>query len=503
MYAEEDFQLLEARTADVRVDMPWRRDRPYMNPHAVFSRKKQRSQPRQHEQITAIIGKNGTGKSHLLSAIVRTFIAIEDYQLKKRKSLRELPLEYLAYQCDGRLCIVEQDQLDHEVVNASIDGITASILDLPLPRRVVALTTSPFDKFPVPRPSTNLDAPLDTAMYHYLGLRDRFGKASIETLLYRSLNSLFEQTENESLRRSNIGAVFDFLKLKPTVNVIYRLRDTARLRDAVNRKLHLDKDQVLSPSQRRGVEEAERSGISEAELRMLLELAYRRARNGRIETRADFEYGGILDDFFQRLQPIRRAGFLNLIGVEVTHHSGLSSDLRSASSGTLSMVSALIALASVIGNGSLVLIDEPELSLHPEWQVKYVDLLVKTFSRYEGCHFVVATHSPMVISELPPHAEVVSLDQGGLPPTHELQGQSADFLLAEAFGLPTNGNLHIKNRIIDALRLVANGHAKSEEFNQILKDLLKFESDLDEDDPSKTIITNLQEVADLAGKKAS
>lgn len=157
----------------------------------------------------------------------------------------------------------------------------------------------------------------------------------------------------------------------------------------------------------------------------------------------------------------------------------------------------------MIGNGSLVLIDEPEISLHPEWQVKYIDLLVKTFGRYRGCHFVVATHSPMVISELPAHAQVVSLDQDGLPPTRDLQGQSADFLLAEAFGLPTNGNLYIKNRIVEALRLVANGKARSKEFTEILTDLQKFEMDLDDDDPSKVIIANLQEVSDRAGRKAS
>lgn len=499
MQSVEDFQLLEARTANVRVDMPWRRERPYMNPHAVFSRGRRAPLTHEREHITAIIGKNGTGKSHLLGAIVRTFIALENYQLQKKKIIKELPLEYLAYICDGKHCVVEQEHLNR--ITVSVDGVRTSIFELPLPRRVVALTISPFDKFPVPRTFSHSVAPVEASMYQYLGLRDQFGKASIEALLYRSLSSLFEQSENEALRRSNIGAVFEFLKLKPTVNVIYRLRDTKRLRDAVNRRLHLGMDDVLSPSQQRRVEDIERSGISEVELRNLLELAYERAEDGRIETRADFEYGGILDDLFRKLQPIRRAGFLNLIGVEVTHQSGLVSDLRSASSGTLSMVSALIALASVIDNGSLLLIDEPELSLHPEWQVKYIDLLVKTFGRYRGCHFVVATHSPMVISELPSHAEVISLDQDGLPPTRELQGQSADFLLAEAFGLPTNGNLYIKDRIVEALRLVANGKARSTQFKEILNDLQKFEGGLGDDDPSKTIIANLQEVADHAGIK--
>jgi predicted ATPase len=501
MFADRDFQLLEARTADVRVDMPWRRDRPYMNPHAVFSKTNLQKSSKQREHITAIIGKNGTGKSHLLGAIVQTFITLQELKDGKKRSVKELPLDYLEYLCDGRRCTVKRDPFEKGQVEARVEGRRVMVLDLPLPRRVLALTISPFDKFPVPRRNRNPFAPPESSMYQYLGLRDSFGKASIQTLLYRSLNSLFEKNEDDALRNSNIGAVFEFLNLKPTVNVIYRLRSTERLREAVNRQLHLDEDKVLSSTQQRQVEDMERSGVSEFELRELLDLAYSRANRAKIEIRADFEYGGEIDDFFHKLQPLRRAGFLNLIGVEVTHKSGLPSDLRSASSGTLSMVSALIALASVIKNGSLILIDEPELSLHPEWQIKYVDLLVRTFSRYTGCHFVVATHSPMVISELPVHADVISLENDTLPPTHEMQGKSADFLLAEAFGLPTNNNLYIKNRIVDALRLVAEGKAKSDQFSEVLEDLQRLEGGLEEGDPSKTIIENLQQVADQAGTK--
>lgn len=497
MYAEEDFQLLEARTAYVPVDAPWRQERTYMNPHAVFSQESW-SPHEQREHITAVIGKNGTGKSHLLSSIVKTFVALEDFQVGRSKVVKRVPLDHLAYRVDGRLCMLDQD--DRNRLHLTVDGVLVSPKDFPLPRRVVALTISPFDKFPVPLTQPYSVAPAEPSMYQYLGLRDRFGKASIETLLYRSLNSLFDTSENEALRRSNIGAVFDFLALEPTVNIIYRLRGTTTLRHAVSRGLPLNEAGMLSPSQRRRVEEVERSGVSEYELRALLEIAFDRARMGRIETRADFAAGGILDDLFRRLQHIRRAGFLNLTGVEVTHKSGLPSDLRSASSGQLSMVSALVALASVISNGSLVLIDEPELSLHPEWQVKYIDLLVKTFARYRGCHFVVATHSPMVISELPAHANIISLDQEKLPPARELQGQSADYLLAEAFGLPTNGNLYVKERIVEALRLVANGKAHSRDFADTLADLRKFVDDLADDDPSKTIINNLQDVANHAGK---
>ena len=99
---------------------------------------------------------------------------------------------------------------------------------------------------------------------------------------------------------------------------------------------------------------------------------------------------------------------------------------------------------------------------------------------------MLATHSPLVISELPQNASLYSLDGEDLPPTSKLTGGSTDYLLAEAFGLPTNGNLYIKNLIVDALRLVADGKARSKEFATILLDLNRLVEDLNEKDAVRT-----------------
>ncbi|WP_102224692.1 AAA family ATPase [Acidimangrovimonas sediminis] len=501
MYAENDFQLLEARTADVRVEMPWRRrDRPYINPHAVFSRKPH-VVGEQHEHLTAVIGKNGTGKSHLLSAIVQTFLRLEELHQGKRQEIKDdLPLELLVYRVDGYHCTVAQT--GRRSISIQVNGNEVSPRDLPLPKRIVALTISPFDKFPLPRTLHRSVVQVDAAssMYQYLGLRDNFGKASIRTLLFRSLSSLFDATDNNSLRLSNIGAVFEFLGMRPMVNVIYRFRERSLLHDIAS-GLDPYTDDRLSYTKKRLLEDIARSDVSLSHLQWLAKLALEKATGNRIETHADLETG-FQDPLFLDLQPLRRAGLLSMSGVEVELKDGGPTDLLQASSGQLSMVSALIALASVIKNGSLVLIDEPELSLHPEWQVKYIDLLLRTFARYHGCHFVVATHSPMVISELPEHAEVISLDQEELPSTKELKGQSADYLLAEVFGAPTSNNLHIRDRIVTALRMIANGDMNSKAFGEALADLRKFATELEPNDPAAELIRNVEEAARDAGTEA-
>jgi predicted ATPase len=48
-------------------------------------------------------------------------------------------------------------------------------------------------------------------------------------------------------------------------------------------------------------------------------------------------------------------------------------------------------------NDKLYLLDEPENSMSPQMQLKLVEML-KTLSRYCGCQFVIATHSPLLLA---------------------------------------------------------------------------------------------------------
>lgn len=496
MQAYEGFQLIEARTFDKSSQKNWQDTR--KSPRAIFSQGSTYRSDSEH--MTAIIGRNGTGKSHLLGSIVQAFTILEDLLKGKRTTVSNFPLAYLDYIVDGFHCTLQY--FGHQDLRLARDGIVTDISGFPLPQRVVALTISPFDKFPVPRMIPNSVSQWGTSLYHYLGLRDRFGKAAIETLLFRALSNLFDSETNDAMRRANISAVFNFLDLVPELSVVYSKRIPQSLQNSLQRGASLD-DPIIyeSEDQSRKVLDVLRS-VPEFHLRFLLDVAMSRLDKGALRVRADFAAGGILDDTFDDLQPLRRAGFLRLSAVEITHKNGERSNLKKASSGQVSMISSLLALSSVITNGSLVLIDEPELSLHPEWQIKYVDLLLRTFARYQGCHFVVATHSPLVVSELPGHATIISLDDDKLPADENLKGQSADYLLAVAFGLPSSANLHVKERLVSAIKLVANGQANSNEFAKELQLLLKFRSEMAHGDPAIKIINSLEAASKLSSSEA-
>lgn len=98
-------------------------------------------------------------------------------------------------------------------------------------------------------------------------------------------------------------------------------------------------------------------------------------------------------------------------GVEKTPIYGLSTGYRAV----LSMIMEL-AYRTVILNPSMspdlkelsgvVLIDEIDAHLHPKWQWRVVDALRKTFPKVQ---FIIATHSPMVISSVK-NAKLINLD---------------------------------------------------------------------------------------------
>lgn len=490
-----DFELLHVEAAPVNITTLWRKAPVWMHPKISWDHRPSVAAPSNRGHLTAMIGRNGTGKSHLLSAIVDTFVGLEMVTSRRRNRLRAMPLERLRYRIGNKIC--ELNRKPNGDCVATVNGVAVDLVDVPLPRRVVALTITPFDKFHVPELSSYSVDAAQRSLYRYLGLRDRTNKASIENLLFRSLNSLFETSSNPAIKRARISRVFEFLDLVPKVTVVYRVRiakDVSAAALAGRRVLtpEVIKDRAIFHR----ANELERSGeFSEHDISHGITQVAERSDRGFIRLTAEFSAKGQVDVLFSGFQALRRSGFLQLRAVEVEQNGGLVTDLKRASSGQLGMATALLSLASEIQDGSLVLIDEPEISLHPEWQIKYIGLLLETFEAYAGCHFIIATHSPLVISELPPHATLIALDNPDSPPAPALAGQSADVLLAEAFHMISNGNLHVRDLLVQALRDAADGKASTLEFRDSVDHLLRLTRDLPPENGIRAVVQGLSEAA--------
>lgn len=85
-------------------------------------------------------------------------------------------------------------------------------------------------------------------------------------------------------------------------------------------------------------------------------------------------------------------------GLVASDHRGTGLELRALSSGEQHQIVLLYALLFRVRAGDLVLIDEPELSLHVLWQKRFVPELLEVV-KVAGIDAIVATHSPFIVGE--------------------------------------------------------------------------------------------------------
>jgi hypothetical protein len=82
---------------------------------------------------------------------------------------------------------------------------------------------------------------------------------------------------------------------------------------------------------------------------------------------------------------------------------------------------------------AVVLIDEIELHLHPAWQRRVLSSLQRTFP---SCQFIVTTHSPQVLSEVPNDAVVLVKDFQFVRPAAPTAGRDSNAILTEVMDTP-------------------------------------------------------------------
>lgn len=100
---------------------------------------------------------------------------------------------------------------------------------------------------------------------------------------------------------------------------------------------------------------------------------------------------------FKRLEVNRRAGFIvrNQLNANSTRSTIHLKDLSSGEQHELVVLSELLFKVPA---GALILIDEPELSLHAAWQASFLDDLIGILE-VNSARALVATHSPVIIGE--------------------------------------------------------------------------------------------------------
>ncbi|TCD22010.1 ATP-binding protein [Pedobacter psychrodurus] len=426
--------------------------------------------------FSLVIGNNGTGKSRILSEIARFFNSLN----------RNENQQYLFKD-------------SHFEFNK-------------IPSKIIAITNSISDKFPVDqsfRPSSHLIREIyhKDFKYNYLGTRNSVNSFSNRALMNRALEIVFESYSELDVSR-NYRHIFDYLDYEPIIKLSYKFMNSFfdTVQDITPKSLidYLEKYNANRFSYRSetfsNIIKARASEICDF---IIDKLQYGTSENELTINFSEKNIGRIRKDNllysenvyeYEIISILRKIGFIRTFEIQVFKKGGIPFNFREASSGEANILSTLLSLIPLLKNDSLILIDEPEISLHPQWQVKYIDLINKILENVSGCHIIIASHSPFLASDLKPNnSSVISLkNTKGIIYAKKIDestyGWSAEDILLNVFEMQSTRNFNLYENVSKALVLLSNNERSNQELIKIQNKLREFYPSILDKDPMKSVI---------------
>lgn len=396
--------------------------------------------------FSVITGKNACGKSSLLAKIVNSFIFEEKTERMD-----------LAY--------------------SSVDK----------PQKVIAISTSRFDKFPTLNNAKNNTQ--FTNSYNYLGFG---GKHNSPTdILSDGLLSIIKGISDNTKNTSKIGKVFNYLGFSQNISVSFEIKvnlgylrtkeynsyvkkymktytsgffGNEEIRDHINFSKWFDQTFIeiygaknndlkdhFSPIKKDTSPNPNQERLS---FLKYIEDANNFFGGKNFNIKFDlFNQNNLNKEHYEWLIYLMSKGGVKVKNLMLTGKNDKASfSFNQASSGQQCIMTMMIGIAGAIEDNSLICIDEPEISLHPQWQLDFIKLLQETFSHYYGCHFIIATHSPQIVSGLETNnAYICSLERNELHDAITTSKKSADYQLAEIFKSPGFKNEYLLRVLLSFL----------------------------------------------------
>lgn len=134
---------------------------------------------------------------------------------------------------------------------------------------------------------------------------------------------------------------------------------------------------------------------------------------------------------------------------------GQEISLQNASSGELLLLSTLTFISSYIKRNSIILIDEPENSLHPKWQKEYIKNILDMFYYYHP-KILIATHSALIIPLKEQPINLFSIENNKINQLLRTTNNNEE-LLFDTFKILTPENRYLSNHIIEIINEFDSG----------------------------------------------
>lgn len=411
-------------------------------------------------QFTAIVGKNGAGKSRLLNELVK---------------------------------------------KAFSSSVEPSNPYSP-PIEIIALSTSPFDKFLLPDSKEFLRA------YHYMGLRGLYSTNLSLSFMTRIIGGLFKSLHNSPQRLKIILNTLSYLEyhqnLEVHLTIQPKLSGLKKPQELIEYFLTYGTWLSVGKARSSNYQRIRDDLLRSEELPEITEaIEYLSKLNPRKQISATISADGVKDSGGNILDTkmISRLIEIDLIKLnEISLHKiGISKPyhVKDASSGEQCVLMAVLGIASRISNRALICIDEPEICLHPEWQERYIKNLMEAFEDFTECQFLIATHSPQIISRLnDKNCYVLDLQTGKSYASTEFNKRSADYQLATLFKTPGLRNEYLLREAVSVLSTMSSELDLSENKVQIAKGLVSLKDKFTQGDPVLDLIILVEEGLEALGR---
>lgn len=150
-------------------------------------------------------------------------------------------------------------------------------------------------------------------------------------------------------------------------------------------------------------------------------------------------------------------------------------DINELSSGEKQLFLRTLSIKMLEPEDSIILIDEPELSLHPKWQQQ----IIKVYQSIgKNNQIILATHSPHILGSVPSENIIIlskNEENKIVPITGEelysSYGQTSDRILEDIMGMKSARNIEVQNLLDDVRNLVSENRYETDEFKEKYNEL--------------------------------
>lgn len=478
------------------------------NIHLDFCQNENRGVYPENIYTSVIIGENGIGKSHLMRVIADIFSYLDALMKKedKRGPDYKFSVKYRIGTADYEFAnfsdieyVGNRRQTRSNFVY-KMDGEPVSVGRMVQPARIIASTMTVTDKFTT----------VSNGNYIYKGIRNEKSPSTTgtRTMIRKTVSGLLHSLDVKEGFREELIDLLEQMGLEPHVEVGYTLRyKEAFLNEDMSPEMmcHIfDNQREYFPNRQSDLwgtsnfqklrQDANRLEVVASFLKeKAVELGNR--RTARLSYDVLNEPMRIIHDRVA-IEALSSLDLLSFPSLRI-HKRNADFAFESSSSGETHLLCQLIGIMSDIVHNSIILIDEPENSSHPNWQVSYVGWLKHIFSHYSDCHFVIATHSHFMLTDLTPDSsDIIALvrdDENKLKDGAvgvNTFNWTVDDILYRVFHVRNTRNYVFESRMLELYKMVSERRNKAK-IIEIIDELRRFK--WNDDDPLVKLIATAEE----------